>query len=133
MTDVAVKKSRIHGLGVFASRNFKKGEIVIKWDTSNKLTKKEVDELPEEEKRYIVYFNGEYILMQPPAKYVNHSCDANTYSKNFCDFAKRDIKKGEEITANYSETMAPEECMECKCGSKNCKKIIKAVSKQQSD
>jgi len=40
MADVIVKKSKIHGLGVFASRNFKKGEIIIKWDTSHKLTKK---------------------------------------------------------------------------------------------
>ncbi|MGC8929447.1 MAG: SET domain-containing protein [Candidatus Woesearchaeota archaeon] len=129
MVDIIVKKSKIHGLGVFASRNFKKGEIVIKWDTSHKLTKREVDKLPEEEKRYIVYLDGKYILMQPPAKYVNHSCDANTYSDNFCDVAKRDIRKGEEITANYSETMAPDEYMECKCGSKNCRKIIKAYSK----
>jgi SET domain-containing protein len=129
MADVIVKKSQIHGLGVFASRNFKKGEVIIRWDISRKLTKKEVDILPEEEKRYIVYLDGEYILMQHPARYVNHSCDANTYVNNFCDVAKRDIKKGEEITANYSETMAPGESMECKCGSKNCRRIIKAYSK----
>ena len=35
MVDVAVKKSKIEGLGVFALRDFKKGEIVIKWDIAH--------------------------------------------------------------------------------------------------
>ena len=126
MKSVTVKKSQIHGEGVFAARKIKKGEIVLRWNNSHKLTKKEVHKLSEKEKRYISFIKGEYILMQPPERYVNHSCDANTYAKNFCDIAKRDIKKGEEITADYSEEGVPVD-MKCNCGSKNCKKIIKAT------
>ena len=59
-------------------------------------------------------------------RFVNHSCDANTTAKNFSDVAKRDISKGEEITADYTEELPSNTYMECKCGSKNCKKIIKS-------
>lgn len=62
--------------------------------------------------------------MQSPEKYVNHSCNANTYSDNFCDIAKRDIKEGEEITADYSKDMLTNDFMKCNCESKDCKKII---------
>lgn len=123
--DITIKKSKIEGKGVFAGRDFKKGEIVIKWDISYQLTQEEVKKLPEAEKRYVAYLGKKHILMQSPAKYVNHSCDANTYAGNFCDIAKRDIKKGEEVTANYSETMETNEFMKCNCGSKNCRGIIR--------
>lgn len=123
--DVIVKKSKIEGLGVFASRDFKKGEIVIKWDISHQLTSDKIKEITEKEKKYVAHSNDKYILMQSPAKYVNHSCDANTYAENFCDVAKKNIKKGEEITGDYSEEGIPGEVMVCKCKSKNCRGVIK--------
>ncbi|MBI2151219.1 SET domain-containing protein-lysine N-methyltransferase [Candidatus Woesearchaeota archaeon] len=126
MIDTIVKKSKVEGLGVFALRNFKKGEVVIKWDISQQLTPKSIKKIPEKDKRYVAHFNGKFILMQPPARFVNHSCDANTYANNFCDIAKRDIKKGEEITGDYSEEAISGEIMVCKCGSKNCRSIMKA-------
>jgi SET domain-containing protein len=126
MADVIVKDSKIHGKGVFAARNFKKGEIVLKWDISHELTKEQLDKMPENEKRYVTFFNGKFVLMQPPERYVNHSCVANTYANNFCDVAKRDIKKGEEITADYAEEGVPDLNMKCKCGSKNCRGVIKS-------
>ena len=127
MADVITKKSKIEGFGVFASRNFKKGEVVIKWDISYQLTSEEVKKIQASEKRYVAFLDGKYILMQPPARYVNHSCDANTYADNFCDIAKRDIKKGEEITDDYSEDETPDFEMVCHCGSKNCRGIIKRI------
>jgi SET domain-containing protein len=115
MSDVIVKKSKIEGFGVFAGKNFRKGEIVIQWDFSHMLTKADLKELPEEEKRYVAYLNKKYILMQPPARFVNHSCDV----------AKRDISKGEEITSDYSGTETKDFEMKCTCGSKNCRALIK--------
>ncbi len=124
--NITIKKSKIEGKGVFASRDFKTREIVLKWNVSHQLTLEEVKKLSETKKRYSVYFKEKYILMQPPEKYANHSCDANTYADNFCDIAKRDIKKGEEITANYSETMKADEFMKCNCGSEKCRGIIRS-------
>ena len=124
--DVIVKDSKIQGKGVFANRDFKKGEVVIRWDTSHKLTKEEVNKLSEKERIYVSFLDGEYIQMQSPSKYVNHSCNSNTNSNNNRDVAIRDIKKREEITADYSKDEVPGFKMKCNCGAKNCKGIIKS-------
>ena len=63
-------------------------------------------------------------LMQPPEKYVNHSCEANTEVKNHCDVAIRYIKKGDEITSDYNKKGSFVSFI-CKCGSKRCRGIIK--------
>jgi SET domain-containing protein len=133
MADVVVKKSEIEGKGVFAARDFRKGEVVLKWDTGTELTKKEVKKLPERErKRYVTYLHGKIILMKPPERYVNHSCNANTDPRNYCDVAVRDIKDGEEITSDYSKSCDPDFRMKCNCGSEKCRKIIRAYSKKHS-
>jgi uncharacterized protein len=121
---VLVKKSKIDGNGVFALRDFKKNEIILHWDISHVLSIETVDSMSKEEKKYISFFNNTYVVMQEPEKFVNHSCEPNTTAKNFCDVAVRDIKKGEEITANYTEELLPNTSMECNCGSSKCKKII---------
>lgn len=95
--DIIVKKSNIEGNGVFAARNFKKGEVVLRWDISHALTPKELEQLTEEEKKYVSYTDGRYVVMQAPEKFVNHSCNENTHANNFCDIAKRDIKTGKRL------------------------------------
>lgn len=122
--DVSVKESKIEGKGVFAERDFKKGEVVLKWDTKNLLTEDEVAKMPPDERSYVSYFKGKYILMQEPERYVNHACEANTYAKDFADVALRDIKKGEEITADYTDEHLPGVGIQCKCGSVSCRGII---------
>ena len=127
--DVRVSDSHIEGKGVFAMRRFKKGEVVLRWDTSHRLTKTETDRLDEGTKRYVTFSKGSYIHMQPPERYVNHSCDANTYVRDFCDVARRDIRKGEEITADYSEEGVPDLNMDCRCGSEKCRRVIRSREK----
>jgi len=124
MKDIIIKKSKIHGKGVFANRDFKKGEVVIDYSTcSEKLTEKQVKKLSENQKRYVSFINGKYVLFKSPANYVNHSCDANTKTSKKGDVALRNIKKGEEITGDYSNENILVK-IKCKCGSKNCKGII---------
>jgi SET domain-containing protein len=123
--DVFVKKSRIEGKGVFASRAYKKGEIVLHWDINHPLTDEEYNKLTEKEKGYVSFIDGKYIVMQEPEKFVNHSCSPNTTAKGFCDIATKDIEKGEEITEDYSEGFPPGAETKCNCGSSNCRKIIK--------
>ncbi len=120
--DIIIKRSKINKKGVFAARNFKKGEEVIKWGHSI-INKSEIGKLDASDKHYI-YKVGEnkYFLMQSPEKYVNHSCAANTRVKNCCDVAIRDIRKGEEITSDYGKGGSVS--FVCKCGSKNCRDMI---------
>jgi len=119
--DVIVKKSKIHGIGVFAVRDFKKGEIVLHWKPKY-LPLSVKDTFSDVEKHYIYILEDKIRVMQEPEKFVNHSCDNNTYVIDECDVAIRDIKEGEEITANYDNDGITE--FECKCGTDKCKKII---------
>jgi len=123
--NTTVKKSKINGKGVFALKNFKKGETILKWDLSVKLTKEQTKKLQEKEKQYLYKLKKGFVLLQPPERFVNHSCKANTNVKNYCDVAVRNIKKGEEITANYLKQDTPSFIMKCNCREKNCKKTIK--------
>jgi len=43
--NIIVKKSKIHGRGVFANKDFKKNEIVIKWDISHLISRNEFENL----------------------------------------------------------------------------------------
>jgi SET domain-containing protein len=122
--DVLVRKSKIHGKGIFAGKNFKKGEVVLRWRPKI-LKKSDIKKLPVAQKHYIYCVSeNKYFLMQSPEKYVNHSCDANTKVKNHSDVAIKNIRKGEEITSNYSKEGSFLSFI-CKCGSKKCRKIIK--------
>ena len=108
MSDVVIKKSKIgqfpNGKGVFANRNFKKGEVVIKYNLKP-LTKKEFENLPESEKEFTHMHRGVIHLYSVPERYVNHTSNPNTIQdlKKKCDVAKRDIKKGEEITTDATK------------------------------
>jgi SET domain-containing protein len=119
MVDIIVKKSKISRLGVFANRDFKKGEIVLR-QNPKLLDKDNLDKLSKEEKNYVSFNNDKVYLMQPPERYVNHSCEDNTISQDDCDIALRDIQKGEEITSSYSEKDVLDG-FKCNCGSQRCK------------
>lgn len=55
--DIIVKKSKIDKKGVFAGRDFKKGEVVLKWKPKI-LSKFKVEKLPIKERHYL-YQDGE--------------------------------------------------------------------------
>ncbi|MBI4116171.1 SET domain-containing protein [Candidatus Pacearchaeota archaeon] len=111
MGDVVIKKSKIGqfktigiGDGIFANRNFKKGEIVIKYNLKH-LTPGEFENLPESEKEFTHSHFGKIYLYSIPERYVNHSSNPNTIQdiKKRCDIALRNIKKGEEITTDAAK------------------------------
>ena len=122
---VVVKRASTKGKGVFAVEPIKKGEVVLKWDMSHKLKQDDLKHLSQYDKDHLNYIGkGQYIVMASPEKYVNHSCNPNTYVKNGKDVALCYIKKGEEITTDYSANSLKSWQMECHCGNKNCRKII---------
>lgn len=116
---VVIQKSRVNGVGIFVLKNYKKGETIVEWDKSHILEEKEVDRLTDIEKKYIIFVDDNYVIMQGPEKFANHSCYPNAVSKDFCYIASRNIEKGEEITIEYSKKI-PLNCV-CSCGSLNCK------------
>ena len=126
-TDVYVMEvDYLIGVGVFAGRNFKEGEVVIR-PTGN---------VRDHQTIYSIQIDWErHLDPDPPAKHLNHSCDPNLGIRSQVDgipefVALRDIQKDEEVTFDYamSEYMHyprtnPELDFEltCYCNAKNCR------------
>lgn len=104
MNDLIIGKGKLAGKGVYANRDFKKGEIVSKYNIKP-ITKEEFERLPRSEKMFMHSHWGQIYLYLEPDRYVNHSKTPNTYQdlKNKCDIAARDIKKGEMITCDATK------------------------------
>jgi hypothetical protein len=104
MSDIIIGKGNLAGKGVYAARDFKKGEIVIKYNLKP-LTKQEFENLPRGEKEFTHTHRGTIHLYSEPERYVNHSNNPNTWQdlENFCDVALRDIAKGEMITTDATK------------------------------
>lgn len=109
MDDVYIGKGKLHGKGVYASRDFNPGEIV-KYYNLKKLTQEEFNKLPQKEKRFVHSFWAEMYLFPEPSRYTNHSAKPNTESdfERMCDIATRHIKKGEMITTNATREIERE-------------------------
>lgn len=102
--DVQLKKSGIgqfeDGLGVFANRDFKKGEVVIKWDLKI-LTEDQFQELPLYEKENFCHKrNGIRYYYPDPERHVNRFKKPNVFPdfKMKANIVLRDIQKGEELS-----------------------------------
>jgi uncharacterized protein len=118
-----------YGKGVFAREDIKKGEILHvlngkKLDLNDVVDKvlsgKEAEDDPLQTGRRT------YIDLDEFSRTFNHSCNPNGGIRKISElFALRDIKSGEQITYDYSLTIAPTIWkMKCKCGSKNCRKVL---------
>lgn len=119
-----IRDSKVSGKGLFAVELIEKGETVVSWHPQI-LSKEEAANLPADEQKHYLYPDGDKLLwMQPPERYINHSCNANTVVKDRSDVAVRDIASGEEITSDYLDLGT--EDFECNCGSANCRRPKKS-------
>ena len=127
-SSVDVNRSAIDGLGVFAKKPFREGEIVLAIDDS-----RIVDEThplaKDEDARHCDYLaNGKVVLMQLPERHINHSCDPNTYVKTVNGkrlvIALRDIRHHEEISYDYCINSSGDTVWNCHCGAARCRHEI---------
>lgn len=104
MSDVVIGKGRLDGKGVYAARDFRRGEVVIKYRLKL-LSQEEYDLLPSSEKRFTHTHWGKIYLYSEPERYVNHSKHPNTYQdlEKQCDIALIDIKMGDAITTDATK------------------------------
>ena len=121
-----IGKSYIHGKGIILDKNVKKDEIIFRF------TGKHVKNPPgpwHHEPNWLQVGYFEWIIPEQGSagEYLNHSCNPNAGIKgNNTIVAIRSLKKGTEIVIDYalSETY-PIWHMICKCGSRNCRKVVK--------
>lgn len=124
LKDVFVSTSALQGKGVFASKNFANGEVVLEIDDSHVVFDEE--KLTKEQHEFdLDYLDDKTVIMQEPEKYINHSCDPNTYVKTESGKryvrAMRNIEQDEEITYDYSINGDNDGTFICRCGSKKCR------------
>lgn len=102
--DLSIGQGNLAGKGVYAARDFKKGEVVIQYSL-RALSDAEFRGLPESEKSFVHRHWNQYYLYSEPERYVNHSVSPNTYQdlRGQCDIAIRDIQQGEMVTTDASK------------------------------
>lgn len=134
---LCVKKSPIHGWGVFARETVETGETVIEYTG--------------EIVRYIVADNRQLSYSLAPgfsnymfemdenvfidatrkgniSRFINHNCDPNCFAEliddedrqKICIFAKKTIGVNEELTFDYN-FLETEEKIPCMCGALQCR------------
>lgn len=126
MNDVDVRRSVIEGLGIFATRSFNAGERIRKINRVREITpEKPLREDLGERHDHCDYPNGKVVLLGPPDRHVNHSCDPNAYVVYEGDesffVARRNIASEEEITCDYNINIAKGTAWPCRCGATRCR------------
>lgn len=101
MNNVTIGNGSMLGKGLYAARDFKKGEVVLNIDLMP-ISFRELKELPPEEYLAAHNLDGQIYLFSGLARYVNHSETPNVIldHERQADIALRDIVAGEKITAD---------------------------------
>ncbi|KAG5231903.1 histone-lysine N-methyltransferase [Salix suchowensis] len=138
---LAFGKSGIHGFGIFAKHPHRAGDMVIEYTG-------ELVRPPIADRRERFIYNslvgaGTYMFRIDDkrvidatragsiAHLINHSCEPNCYSRvisvngdeHIIIFAKRDIKRWEELTYDY-RFFSIEEKLACYCGFSRCRGVV---------
>jgi len=134
-----VRRSRIHGRGVFATRRIRKGTRIIEY-VGERISHAEADRRhegrdPDDNHTFLFIVDGRTIIDAGvdgnEARWINHCCDPNCESviedrRVFIE-AIRTIQPGEELSYDYEikrEKGDPpdvDEIFACRCGAANCR------------
>lgn len=146
-----VKNSKIHGTGVFATKDIKKNTKIIEY-IGEKINKSEGDKRSEKRIKkfldskttgsvYIFELNKKYDIDGSPlynkARYINHSCEPNCEvdiaDNRIWIRSIKNIKKGSELSYDYGYEFDKDDYKDhvCKCGSNKCIGFI--ISSDQWD
>jgi SET domain-containing protein len=143
---VEMRRSKIHGNGVFAITDIKKGEPIMEYK-GRLISHEEADERYatdlETGHTFLFILNKEWVIDAGrdgnDARWINTGCEPNGEAfvhehkgkdrrkDKVIIEARRDIKAGEEITYDYGiklghpPTQAELEAWTCRCGSPKCR------------
>ena len=135
-----VKKSIIHGSGIFATKSIKKNTKIIEY-VGEKISKREGDKRSAKRIKkylnskktgsvYIFELNSKFDIdgsfAYNKARYINHSCDPNCEVQiikgQIWIVSIKNIIKNQEFTYDYGYAFDKDDFKDhvCKCGKKNC-------------
>jgi uncharacterized protein len=148
---LVVRRSPIHGRGVFALRRIPKGTRIIEYegeriDDAQALVR--YPELMDAENHTFVFEVAPDLNIDGgsggnSSRFINHSCDPNceTLDEDCRIFVEaiRDIAPGEELTYDYNIdagepiTPAVKRRWPCRCGGANCRGTVLVPSEEESE
>uniref|UniRef100_A0A8D9AWF3 Histone-lysine N-methyltransferase trithorax n=1 Tax=Cacopsylla melanoneura TaxID=428564 RepID=A0A8D9AWF3_9HEMI len=137
---LTVFRSDIHGRGLFCLCDVDGGEMVIEY--TGQVIRASVSD--KREKEYMAKGIGCYMfkiddrfvidatMTGNAARFINHSCDPNCYSKvveilgkpHIIIFALRKINKGEELTYDYKFPIEDDNKISCHCLAMKCRRYL---------
>ncbi|HXX68621.1 MAG TPA: SET domain-containing protein-lysine N-methyltransferase [Polyangiaceae bacterium] len=138
---IVVRRSRIQGRGVFATRSIAAGERIVEY-LGARLTHEEADaECPDDEASVrhhtFLFAVDDHMVIDGgrngnDARFINHSCEPNCEvvinRQRVFIHALRDIRTGEELLYDYwyltdeSYTLSDlRRIYPCRCGSESCR------------
>jgi uncharacterized protein len=124
-----IARSAIAGRGIFASVDIPAGGFIL--TATGKVLRRTYDSPATSAVERLLYPLKKNTWLNPdiPIRFLNHSCNANAgFMTPRRMYACRDIKKGEEITVDFSTIDYVEFWkMPCKCGAPNCRKVVRSI------
>ncbi|XP_034171270.2 histone lysine N-methyltransferase trithorax [Osmia lignaria lignaria] len=136
---VGVYHSHIHGRGLFCLRDIEAGEMVIEYAgeviRASLTDKREKYYDSKNIGCYMFKIDDHFVvdatMKGNAARFINHSCEPNCYSrvvdilgkKHILIFALRRINQGEELTYDYKFPFEDIK-IPCTCGSRRCRKYL---------
>ncbi|MBS1766140.1 MAG: SET domain-containing protein-lysine N-methyltransferase [Acidobacteria bacterium] len=133
---IQVRRSGVHGKGVFALRPIKKGERIVEYKGEIVSWKKASARMAHEDPDHTFLFglDDDRVIDANvggnAARFINHSCEPNCETEQIGDRvfieAMRDIKPGEELSYDYQLTLDEPHTAKakrqhaCRCGAKHC-------------
>jgi SET domain-containing protein len=136
---VEVRRSPLHGMGVFAKRRIKKGTRVIEY-LGERITHREADNRYEQKEAndnhtFLFIVDGRTVIDAGvdgnDARFVNHACDPNcestVHQRRVFIETVADIAPGEELTYDYQIQREKDDppdvdvIFACRCGAKTCR------------
>jgi SET domain-containing protein len=146
-----VRRSDIHGRGVFAARRIRKGTRVVEY-VGEKISNAEADKRYDDTRMkthhtFLFTLDSKTVIDGAigagggDASYINHSCDPNCEAiitgRKIYIHAKRTIEPGEELAYDYQyertgkDDAKLEKFYVCKCGAPNCRGTIMKPAKKK--
>jgi len=141
----SVRRSAIHGRGVFASRTIRKGTVIIEYRgqrTTWEAASERQDNDPSDPQHTFIFATSDGRVIDASrrgnaARWINHSCTPNCYAfedsegRVFIE-ASRTIRAGDELTYDYQLELEERVTAKlraeyaCRCGTKRCRGTLLA-------